>query len=133
MQGCDACEPDSRLLGTDLSSGLHKLSAFKLRVATQDRDTVPAASPWAPRAGKKSEESGGRERRRTSSITQRRGMSCDHNLHVVSYLERVDLLCSTPAASLMALTQCRLPKLSEDCRPSLVCALQDSNPRLPGS
>ena len=26
-------------------------------------------------------------------------MSCDHNLHIVSYLAKVDPLCSTPAAS----------------------------------
>ena len=67
--------------------------------STQNRDTVPAASPLAPRGGKKSGEYGGRQRHRISSITHGRGTSCDHNVHVVSYLARVDLLCSTPAAS----------------------------------
>ena len=53
------------------------------------RDTVPAASPLAPRAGKKSGEYGGRQTRRLSSITHGRETSCDHNLHVVSYLAKV--------------------------------------------
>ena len=66
---------------------------------TQIRDTVPAVSPLAPRAGKKWEECGGGQRHRLSSITHGRGTSCDHNLHVVSYLAKVDLSCSTPAAS----------------------------------
>jgi hypothetical protein len=74
------------------------LPGLRSRV-TQNRDTVPAASPWAPRAGKKSEEYRGHERHRTSSTTHGRGTSCDHNLHAVSYLTRIDLLCSTPAAS----------------------------------
>jgi hypothetical protein len=79
---------------------LHRLSeAAHEFQPTQNRDTVPAASPLAPRAGKKSGEYGGHRRGRTSLITHGRGTSCDHNLHVVSYLAKVDLLCSTPAAS----------------------------------
>jgi hypothetical protein len=45
-------------------------------------------------------EYGGHQRRRTSSITDGRGTSCDHNVHVVSYLAKVHMLCSTPAASI---------------------------------